>query len=90
MAESYKRRSGKRRMHSNGQKGGKMARVGSRAQVMHGTAHMTSGGLTKKNMKYNKRGKIVSKKASSRAKKSKTLIKAGYRTKKGKFGSFKK
>ena len=47
-------------------------------------------GLTKAQLKYNKRGKIVSKKASSRAKKSRTLIKAGYRTKKGKFDAFKK
>lgn len=68
------------------QYGGNMSRVGSRAQVMHGTAKMTSGGLTKKNLKYNKRGKIVSKKASTRAKKSKTLIKAGYKTAKGRFG----
>ena len=28
-------------------------RIGSRAQVMHGTAKMTSGGLTKKDLKYN-------------------------------------
>ena len=87
MVQSRKRVASKRRVCS--QKGGKMTRVGSRAQVMHGTAHMTGGGLTNKNMKYNKRGKIVSKKASIRAKKSKSLIKAGYRTKKGKFGSFK-
>lgn len=73
-------------MKRKSQYGGKMMRVGSRAQVMHGTAVMTSGGLTKKNLKYNKRGKIVSKKASTRAKKSKTLIKAGYKTAKGRFG----
>jgi hypothetical protein len=39
--------------------------VGSRAQVMHGTAHHTSGGLTKAHLKYNKAGRIVSKKKSS-------------------------
>lgn len=61
-------------------------RVGSRAQVMHGTAKMTSGGLMKKHLKYNKRGKIVSKKASKTAKKLNKLVKAGYKTKKGKFG----
>jgi hypothetical protein len=72
------------------QMGGKMMRIGSRAQVMHGKAIMTTGGLTKAKLKYNKRGKIVSKKASTRAKKSKTLIKAGYRTKKGKFDPFKR
>ena len=64
--------------------------IGSRAQVMHGKAKQTSGGLKKKDLKYNKRGKIVSKKASKAAKKSKNLIKAGYITKKGHFGVIKK
>ena len=41
-----------------------MTKVGSRAQVMHGTAEKTSGGLTKKDLKYNKRGAIVSRKKS--------------------------
>lgn len=67
-----------------------MLRIGSRAQVMHGNAKMTGGGLKKKDLKYNKHGKIVSKKASRAAKKSKNLIKAGYITKKGVFGSIKK
>ena len=40
--------------------------VGSRAQVMHGTAHHTKGGLTKKHLKYNKYGRIVSRKKSSK------------------------
>ena len=65
-------------------------KIGSRAQVMHGTSKMTSGGLTIKNLKYNKYGKIVSIKASNAAKKSKNLIKAGYITKKGVFGYIKK
>ncbi len=64
--------------------------VGSRAQVMHGTAHHTSGGLTKKELKYNKWGRIVSRKKSSQAKKTKRLEKAGYKTRKGKFGAEKK
>ena len=34
--------------------------IGSRAQVMHNTAHHTSGGLTKRDLKYNKWGRIVS------------------------------
>jgi hypothetical protein len=34
-------------------------RVGTRAQVMHGTAHHTPGGLTKTDLKYNKWGCIV-------------------------------
>ena len=37
----------------------------------------------------NKRGRIVSKKMSNRAKKEKRLEKAGYKTKKGKFTLFK-
>ena len=40
-------------------------RVGTRNQVMNGTAKMTGGGLKKKDLKYNKHRKIVSKKASS-------------------------
>ena len=63
--------------------------IGSRAKVMYGKAKKTSGGLRKRNLKYNKQGKIVSRKASRSAKKSKNLIKAGYLTQKGKFGSYK-
>ena len=63
---------------------------GSRAKVMHGTAKRTSGGLRKKDLKYNKHGRIVSRKMSLRAKKEKRLEKAGFKTKKGIFGSFKK
>ena len=44
--------------------------VGSRAQVMHGTAKKTSGGLEKEDLAYNKSGSIVSKKKSVEAKKS--------------------
>ena len=61
-------------------------RIGSRAQVMHGTAHHTVGGLTKTELKYNKAGRIVSRKKSMKAKKDKRLEKAGYKTRKGKFG----
>jgi hypothetical protein len=64
--------------------------IGSRAQVMHGTAHHTSGGLTKGDLKYNKYGRIVSRKKSQKAKKEKRLEKAGYKTRKGKFGAIKK
>lgn len=51
--------------------------IGSRAQVMHGTAHHTSGGLTKGDLKYNKYGRIVSRKKSEKARKEKRLRKAG-------------
>ncbi len=60
--------------------------IGSRAQVMHGNALKTSGGLTKDQLKYNKQGKIVSKKASALAKNNNRLVKAGYITIKGQFG----
>jgi hypothetical protein len=55
--------------------GAHMARIGSRAQVMHGTAHHTSGGLTKKHLKYNKAGRIVSVRKSVTAKKKGLLKK---------------
>ena len=71
---------------ADGQDGGKMARVGSRAQVMHGTAHHTSGGLTKNDLKMNKWGRIVSKAKSAKAKKENRLAKMGFKTQKGKFG----
>ena len=44
-----------------------------RAKVFHGTLEKTSGGLTKKDLKKNEHGKIVSKKASSAAKKNNNL-----------------
>ena len=69
---------------------GHKAAVGSRAQVMHGTADHTSGGLKKGDLKYNKYGRSVSRKKSQKAKKEKRLEKAGYKTRKGKFGAIKK
>ena len=44
--------------------------TGTRAQVMHGTALKTTGGLLKKDLVYNKSGDIVTKKKSMTAKKS--------------------
>lgn len=70
--------------------GGKMKQVGSRASVMHGTAHHTPGGLTKADLKYNKWGRIVSRKKSAKAKKDNRLVKLGFKTQKGKFGVVKK
>ena len=61
--------------------------IGSRAQVMHGTAKKTGGGLLKKDLMYNAQGKIVSKRASKSAKKSNNLVNAGYVTQKGVFGA---
>lgn len=62
---------------------------GSRAQVWHQTAYKTSGGLLKHHLMMNKHGRIVSKKKHGTAKKEKRLEKAGYKTRKGKFGSIK-
>ena len=46
---------------------------------MHGTAHHTTGGLAKKDLKYNKHGRIVSRaKSAQGAKTLKRLTDAGY------------
>jgi len=73
--------------------------VGTRAEVMHGTAFKTTYGrtksrggdaLTKVNLKYNKNGRIVSKiKSGKKNKLLKQLRDAGYTTQKGKFGAVK-
>ena len=60
--------------------------MGTRAQVWHGTAHQTSGGLNKIHLIMNKHGRIVSKKKHTTAKHEKRLVKAGFLTKKGTFG----
>jgi len=60
--------------------------IGSRAQVWHGTAKKTSGGLTKSHLMMNKHGRIVSRRKHLTAKKEKRLVKAGFLTKKGHFG----
>ena len=64
--------------------------IGTRAQVWHGTAKKTSGGLTKAALMKNKHGRIVSRKKHNTAKRERRLVKAGYITKKGKFGFIKK
>ena len=64
--------------------------VGSRAQVFHGNADNTTGGLEKKDLMKNKHGRIVSVRKHKTAKKEKRLEKAGYFAKKGKFGYVKK
>ena len=62
---------------------------GSRAQVGHKTAYKTSGGLTLTCLIKNKHGHYVSKKKHVTAKREQRLLKAGYGTVKGKFGSVK-
>ena len=63
---------------------------GSRAQVWHGTAYKTPGGLTREQLLKNKHGEIVSRKKHLSAKREKRLEKHGFFTKKGKFGFVKK
>lgn len=49
--------------------------VGSRRQVMNGTAHHTSGGLVKKDLKINpKSGEIVSREKSKGEKKNPWIV----------------
>lgn len=64
--------------------------IGSRAEVYHGTAKKTSGGLMKEHLVKNNSGRIVSKRKSDLAKKEKRLEKAGWTVEKGKFGAVKK
>ena len=64
-----------------------MKTVGSRAEVFHGTAKHTSGGLEKKDLLQNKHGRIVSRRKHNTAKKENRLKKHGYTAKKGKFGA---
>jgi hypothetical protein len=68
-----------------------MQTTGSRAQVWHGTAKKTSGGLTKSNLMKNKHGRIVSRRKHASGKKTiKNLRKLGYVAKKGQFKLFRK
>jgi DVNP family len=59
--------------------------IGSRAQVWHGTAYKTSGGLCKHHLVKNKHGRVVSKSKFESAKKEKRLLKHGYGFTKKKF-----
>jgi len=77
----------------NRQSGGKRSgvpAVGSRIQVMHGTADHTAGGLKKGDLMLHK-GRIVSRKAHAAGKKAiQRLRAAGYIAKKGHFKLFSK
>lgn len=88
MANTRKQNSRKNRKEQTG--GAKMT-VGSKAQVFHGTAKHTSGGLTKKDLMKTKAGRIVSRKKHTAGLKAiKQLKKMGYVAKKGTFKLFKK
>jgi hypothetical protein len=81
----------KNRVNRNNQEGGAMMTTGSAAQVFHGTAKHTSGGLTKKDLMKTKAGRIVSKKKHAAGKKAiQRLRKLGYVAKKGTFKLFRK
>jgi hypothetical protein len=53
---------------------------------MNETAYKTEGLLTKDDLMYNNRGRIVSRKKFKTAKQEMRLVKYGYGAKKGKFG----
>jgi hypothetical protein len=68
----------------------KIKAVGSRREVMSGSAKHTSGGLKKKDLMMHK-GRIVSRKAHAAGKKAiKRLFSLGYKPKKGKFVAMRK
>ncbi len=81
-----------RRNRKNNMMGGaKVPAVGTKAQVFHGTAKHTSGGLTKKDLMKTKKGRIVSRRKHAAGQKAiKKLRKLGYIAKKGKFSLFTK
>ena len=69
----------------------KQLSVGSKAQVFHGTALRTAGGLKKEDLMKTDKGRIVSKKQhASGLKAIKRLRNAGYVAKKGEFKLFNK
>jgi hypothetical protein len=91
MMSGGRRRRNNVTMRKNNMMGGAMVTVGTKAQVWHGTAKHTSGGLTKKDLMKTKKGRIVSKKKHAAGQKAiKKLKKMGYVAKKGTFKLFKK
>ena len=69
----------------------KLQASGSKAQVWHGTAKHTPGGLTRKDLMKTKKGRIVSRrKHAIGLRRIKTLRKLGFKAKKGTFKLFKK
>jgi hypothetical protein len=68
----------------------KMKTIGSRAEVFHGVAKKTSGGLKKSDL-FKKKGRIISRRKSAAGKKAiKHLRELGYIAKKGSFKLFRK
>ena len=65
-----------------------MKATGSRAEVWHKNARKTRGGLKRDDL-FMKNGRIKSKRASRRAKRTNQLKKSGWTYKKGQFGAVK-
>lgn len=85
------RRSANTRRNNVQMGGAAMLTTGSKAQVFHGTAKHTAGGLTKADLVMNKHGRIVSRRQMAAGKKAlKHLVAAGYKAKKGTFKLFHK
>jgi hypothetical protein len=64
---------------------------GSKAEVWHGTAKRTPGGLTKKDLVKTRKGRIVSRRKQAAGKKAiKRLFALGYKPKKGRFSLMRK
>jgi hypothetical protein len=79
-----------RKNRGNRMEGGAKMASGSKAQVWHGTARHTPGGLTKKDLMRHK-GKIVSRRKHAAGLKAiRKLRKLGYVAKKGTFKLFRK
>lgn len=69
----------------------KAVTVGTKAQVFHGTAKHTSGGLTRSDLMKTKKGRIVSKRKHAAGRVAIRRLKAaGYSAKKGTFKLFRK
>lgn len=64
------RKSVRKSSHATRKSHGHQLTIGSKAQVWHGTAHHTSGGLTKDKLMQKSSGKIVSRRASAAGKKA--------------------
>ena len=68
-----------------------MPASGSKAQVWHGSARHTPGGLTRKDLMKTKKGRIVSRrKHAIGLRRIKSLRRLGFKAKKGTFKLFKK
>jgi len=68
-----------------------MKTIGSKAEVFHGTAKHTSGGLKKKDLVKTRKGRIVSRKKQAAGRKAiKRLFALGYKPSKGRFSLMRK